>query len=111
MTLHAFANIHVKGRKDSSSSLTPEQFVKYKRLRWILIDECSTVGLEVLATLEKKLLNSTRDKATWKLRPNGESRPFAGVNLILTGDLWQFPPVKATAIFQNPFQPSGSFQV
>ncbi|CAK8992422.1 unnamed protein product [Durusdinium trenchii] len=112
VTLHAFANIRVRAKKASPGSAhTTDQFVKYQRLRWILVDETSTVGLEILATVEKKLQQSIRDKDTWKLRPGGEKRPFAGLNLILTGDLWQFPPVKATAIFQNPFGENGSFQV
>ena len=76
-----------------------------------MVDESSTVGLEILATLEKRLQQSTRDRDTWKLRPWGERRPFGGRNVILTGDLWQFPPVKATAIYQNPFQSNTSFQV
>ena len=112
VTLHAFANIRVRAKKASPGSThTTDQFVKYQRLRWILVDETSTVGLEILATVEKKLQQSIRDRDTWKLRPGGEKRPFAGLNLILTGDLWQFPPVKATAIFQNPFVENGSFQV
>ena len=30
-------------------------------------------------------------------------RPFGGLNVILCGDFWQLPPVKAIAIFNNPF--------
>ena len=112
ITLHSFANIRVKAKANrTSTTATPEQFVQYQRLRWILIDEASTVGLEVLGTLEKRVAQSTRDKGTWKLGPKAAVRPFGGVNLVITGDMWQFPPVKATAIYQNPFLPSGSFQV
>ena len=112
MTLHSFANIHVKTKTArAKNTSTPEQFAKYQRLRWLVVDESSTVGLEILATLEKRLQQSTRDRDTWKLRPGGELRPFGGRNIILTGDLWQFPPVKATAIYQNPFQSNTTFQV
>ena len=112
MTLHSFANIQVKNKTSrAKNTSTPEQFAKYQRLRWLVVDESSTVGLEILATLEKRLQQSTRDRDTWKLRPGGERRPFGGRNIILTGDLWQFPPVKATAIYQNPFQSNASFQV
>ena len=31
--------------------------------------------------------------------------------MVITGDMWQFPPVKATAIYQNPFASGYSFQV
>ena len=112
MTLHSFANIQVKTKTArAKKTSTPEQFAKYQRLRWLVVDESSTVGLEILATLEKRLQQSTRDRDTWKLRPGGELRPFGGRNIILTGDLWQFPPVKATAIYQNPFQSNTTFQV
>ncbi|CAL1144306.1 unnamed protein product, partial [Cladocopium goreaui] len=112
MTPHSFANIQVKTKTArAKNTSTPEQFAKYQRLRWLVVDESSTVGLEILATLEKRLQQSTRDRDTWKLRPGGELRPFGGRNIILTGDLWQFPPVKATAIYQNPFQSNTTFQV
>ena len=112
MTLHSFANIQVKNKTSrAKNTSTPEQFAKYQRLRWLVVDESSTVGLEILATLEKRLQQATRDRDTWKLRPGGERRPFGGRNIILTGDFWQFPPVKATAIYQNPFQSNTSFQV
>ncbi|CAK9031745.1 unnamed protein product [Durusdinium trenchii] len=112
ITLHSFANIRVKSKSSETSKTGgPEAFVQYQRLRWVILDECSTVGLEVLGTLEKKLSQATRDKGTWKLAPNGRIRHFGGVNLAVTGDMWQFPPVKAAALFQNPFVQAESVQV
>lgn len=112
MTLHSFANIRINSKHTSKTTTQgPEQFVQYQRLRWMVLDECSTTGLEVLATLEKRLTQATRAKGTWKLNAKGVARPFGGLNLIITGDMWQFPPVKATAMFQNPFLKTSSFQV
>ena len=112
ITLHSFANIRIKGKNTQSDAARgPEQYVQYQRLRWIIIDECSTVGLEVLATVEKKLTQATRVKGTWKQNHKGQDRAFGGVNMVITGDMWQFPPVKATAIYQNPFANGYSFQV
>ena len=31
-----------------------------------------------------------------------KERPFGGLNIIFTGDLWQLPPVKDVALFSNP---------
>ena len=31
-------------------------------------------------------------------------RPFGGINIVFAGDFWQLPPVKATALFANPFR-------
>ncbi|CAJ1359418.1 unnamed protein product, partial [Effrenium voratum] len=49
MTLHSFAKICVKARgADASQTSSPDAFAQYQRLRWVIIDECSTVGVEVL---------------------------------------------------------------
>ena len=39
----------------------------------------------------------------YKLRPDGEERPFGGLNLGIFGDWWQLPPVRQTPLFANPF--------
>ena len=44
-------------------------------------------------------------------RTTGTPRPFAGINILLAGDCWQFPAVKATSIFHNPFKHGQSVQV
>ena len=43
--------------------------------------------------------------------PPARPRPFAGINILLAGDCWQFPAVKATSIFHNPFKHGQSVQV
>ena len=39
-----------------------------------------------------------------------ERRPFGGLNVIMTGDFWQLPPVKQTSVFCSPFGGSHSSQ-
>jgi hypothetical protein len=39
-----------------------------------------------------------------------EKRPFGGLNVIMTGDFWQLPPVKQTAVFCSPFGGNHSSQ-
>jgi hypothetical protein len=39
-----------------------------------------------------------------------EKRPFGGLNVIMTGDFWQLPPVKQTAVFCSPFSGNHSSQ-
>ena len=112
VTLHSFAELKVKGQKqEQRTSFGPGRFVKFQRLRWLVIDECSTAALEVLAALEKQLLDATRPKQSWKLRKSGAVRPFAGLNVLIAGDCYQFPAVKATSIFQNPFKSGQSIAV
>ena len=70
------------------------------------------MSLEVLAALEKRVTDHTREKHTWKFPAAGDlARPFGGRNLILAGDFWQFPAVKATSMFTNPFVSHGSVLV
>ncbi|CAK9060177.1 unnamed protein product, partial [Durusdinium trenchii] len=112
ITLHSFADMRVKGAKqkpDPHASM--QRFVKFQRLRWLIIDECSTAALEVLAALEKHLQDGVRPKNSWKCRKSGVARPFAGLNVLLAGDCWQFPAVKATSLFQNPFKSGQSLAV
>ena len=111
--MHSFAEIKIKNKnkpKEAASS-GPQRFAKYQRLRWIIIDECSTASVEVLATLEKRLSAAVRDKGTWKLRGPKDPRPFGGLHLVVAGDFWQFPAVKATSLFHNPFAKNLGVQV
>ena len=79
-------------------------FLKYERLRWIFIDEFPTVGVEVLATAEYNIGHNTREENTWRMRTEGETRPWGGMNLCCTGDFWQFRPVNLTAVFDDPYK-------
>ena len=68
-TLHSFAELQVKAPKQSrQTEFGPDKFVKYQRLRWLIVDECSTVALEVLAVLQLRLAEATRKKRSWKCR-------------------------------------------
>ena len=111
-TLHSFAELQVKAPKQRrQTQFGPDKFVKCQRLRWLIVDECSTVALEVLAVLQKRLAEATRKKRSWKCRDTTHERPFGGVNFLCAGDFWQFPAVRATSLFQNPFSKGVSVQV
>ena len=113
ITVHSLAGLTIKNKMPTASerSSAVDLFVKFQRLRWIVIDECSTLGLEVLSSLQKTVHDSTRNQHTWKLRAARETRPFGGINLLLAGDFWQFPAVKATSLFANPFKQNVSWGV
>ena len=104
--------MRVKGAKHKPDAHTSTQrFVKFQRLQWLIIDECSTAALEVLAALEKHLQDAVRPKNSWKCHKSGVARPFAGLNVLVAGDCWRFPAVKATSLFQNPFKSGQSLAV
>ena len=84
ITIHSFADIRVQGKKQKKeTAFGPDHFVKYQHLRWLIIDECSTSALEVLAVLEKRLQEAVRARHSWKCRTTGTPRPFAGINILL----------------------------
>ena len=62
-------------------------------LRLIIIDEMSLVSADMLYKLDAKL------KEIFHRR---KEIPFAGIGMMLVGDLLQIPPVKAGYIFGPP---------
>ena len=62
-------------------------------LKLIIIDEMSLVSSDMLYKIDAKL------KEVFHLK---KELPFAGVGIVLVGDLLQIPPVKAQYIFLPP---------
>ena len=62
-------------------------------LQLIIIDEMSLVSSDQLYKIDAKM------KEIFHLRKN---IPFAGIGIVLVGDLLQIPPVKAGYIFGKP---------
>jgi ATP-dependent DNA helicase PIF1 len=86
VTLHSFAGIGL-GKEDASELVRKIKKNQKARHRWmrtkvLVIDEVSMVDAELFDKLE----NIAR-----QLRNNG--RPFGGIQLIITGDFFQLPPV------------------
>ena len=74
--------------------------------RWLLIDEISMVSAEMLARLEARCRQLVLDVSATKYgkqNPNCVA-PFGGLNVILSGDLWQLPPPRGTFLGQIPWQ-------
>ena len=114
-TLHSFGEVpfykkdgskaNVRKRDDATDM--SKKFLKYERLRWIIIDECSVSDLSHQGHLEHSLRRSTRETHSWALREDGSERCWGGMNVAFCGDFWQFRPINATAIFDNPFTTQG----
>lgn len=60
--------------------------------RWLIIDEISMVNARLLAQAEARLRAVIPSANAWKTAVGGEARPFAGLNVIFTGDFHQLPP-------------------
>ena len=59
--------------------------------RWLVLDEISLVDAKLLGQAERDLREVVPASNPWK--HNGDrARPFAGINVIFTGDFHQLPP-------------------
>ena len=61
--------------------------------RWLIIDEIiSLVHARLLAQVDQRLRMVIPAANKFKRDPAGQPRPFAGLNVLLTGDFQQLPP-------------------
>ena len=79
-----------------------ELFEQTQSMRWLLIDEIEAVAAVVFGLLHSNLCKAM-SRSPYAQRPDGSMRPFGGLNLILSGDWWQLPPVKKIGFYSNPF--------
>ena len=107
--MDAESKVHSK----STDGDIDELFLNALGVRWLIIDECSTMSPGLLGLLEAYLRRACQRHpyAFWRDQKKGRVwRPFGGINIIFAGDLWQLPPVRAMALFANPFKNGNSAQ-
>ena len=111
-TLHAFHNLPFK-HKDGTTVATQKGkdndvhslFLRYQVLRFMFIDELSTASIDVFAEINHNTSTHIRERGTWSLRRRGVKRPFGGLNVVTSGDAWQFGPIGSSgAVFDNPLR-------
>jgi len=70
-------------------------------MRWLIIDEISQVGAELLIQCEANIRVGTQTTRThYKVdRSTGKMRPWVVLNVIYVGDFLQLPPTRATPLF------------
>ena len=79
----------------------PRDVPGFEEVRWLVIDEISTASPLILGLLDAYLRRACARHPY--ARRGQHRRPFGGINIVFAGDLWQLPPVHASAIFSNPF--------
>ena len=87
-----------RGKKDADMDAL---FISCTGMRWLIVDEASTLSPSLLGILDAYLRNACTS-FPYACR-NGKGRPFGGINIIFAGDLWQLPPVQANSFFNNPY--------
>ena len=79
-------------------------------MRWVIIDEISTLALALGGTLESFLRTKACVRHPYAYRDSKrkrQPRPFGGLNVAFCGDLWQLPAVRESPIFSHPMHKSG----
>nr|POE51730.1 isoform 4 of atp-dependent dna helicase pif1 [Quercus suber] len=104
MTIHAYAGWHVDAFKEGLGSLVSKSHGKNVRKRLcqtdvLVIDEISMVERDVLVRLDviMREIRQTwqrENPTTKKKSPHTAHEPFGGVQVVVTGDFCQLPPVK-----------------
>ena len=92
-TVHSYLGIGLA--KDSPTVLASTLFFKYKKkaielkdVQILLIDEISMINAELLTKISKFLSIVRKDE-----------RLFGGLQIILSGDMYQLPPVQGSMVF------------
>ena len=108
-TIHHWSGIPAMEAAGSAGTKSANDLsTKCQCLRFIVIDEISTVSGELLAALERVVQKVVRVRGTYKRRTDGTMRAFGGINLVMLGDWWQHAPVASTALFDDPGDAVGS---
>ena len=88
-TIHSWSGVGICNKSDSSiiSKISRSEFYKYnwKNTDILIIDEVSMMSLRIFELLNKlgQIIRLNR-------------KPFGGIQIILSGDFFQLPPVKET---------------
>jgi hypothetical protein len=94
-TIHHACGIPIRKKNaDGEVVIKSNQEVAEQSLywRWLLIDEFGMVGASLLAEVDMKLRDVIVDVNPHKKSDLGHVYPFGGLNVLLSGDLWQLPP-------------------
>ena len=102
-TIHHWSGIPVVEADGGAAARDPHKLsTKCQLLRWILIDEISMVSAQLFGQLEVAVSKVVRRRSPHRLDADGHVRPFGGINVLLSGDMWQLKPVTGLALFASP---------
>ena len=74
------------------------------RLRCLIIDEIRMVSARLLADVDTQLRNYARGVDPFLKDAKNNTRPFAGINLLCSGDVWQLPPPDGGFLGDIPYE-------
>ena len=90
-TMHKAFGWKGKGDRGQEAPARREAHKRMAHWRWLILDEISLVDAKLLGQAERDLREVVPANSPWKNK-SGKVRPFAGLNVIFTGDFHQLPP-------------------
>ena len=89
-TIHSLLGLNERKRNGKGPQPTSEKVVDhFKDVTMFFVDEISMSGSRVLQALATKLTDA-----------KSEQKPFGGIDMILTGDFYQLPPISNDALYK-----------
>ena len=101
VTLHSLLNMPIRGKNScdlKGRALTDLQ-IKFKDVKYLIIDEFSVIGQRMLGWIDRRLREASSLKTT----------VFGGFSVIFVGDFAQLPPVSDKPMYFS--QPSGTISL
>ncbi len=98
-TLHSLCGVPVKGKQPSTTTLN-KLILMWQNVRYLIIDEYSMISRSFLTRI-----SSTLSLVMDRVRGYAEDLAFGGLNVIISGDFHQFPPVcsrKSAPLYWRP---------
>ncbi|WP_422020791.1 AAA family ATPase, partial [Pyruvatibacter mobilis] len=88
-TIHTAFGFH---RGAQSEGVKEDAAKRIAHWRWLIVDEISLTSADLLGQAEQRLRACVPSASPWKRDRSGADRPFAGINVIFTGDFQQLKP-------------------
>ena len=106
-TVHTWAVIPVnatdaanKTQSKGADGDIDELFLNSTGIRWIIIDEISTLSPGLLGLLDAYLRRACCRHPYARI--GARRRSFGGINIVFAGDFWQLPPVQGIPSSRTP---------
>ena len=91
LTLHTACGLN-REKDCLDTACRPDTARRIAFWRWLFIDEVGMVSARLLAQVDLRIRGAVPAAAQWKYNDAGTVRPFAGLNVLLSGDFRQLPP-------------------
>ena len=91
LTLHTACGLN-REKNCLDTACRPDTARRIAFWRWLLLDEVGMVSARLLAQVDLRIRGAVPAAAQWKYDDAGTVRPFAGLNVLFSGDFRQLPP-------------------